>query len=332
MGKKVKLFTHTDLDGIGCAILAYMAFGESGFHCENIDVEYCDYKNVNEKVEAFVEDEELFDSYDAVYITDISITDDVANMIDILDAPSGKVKLFDHHATALGLNKYDWCEVRVGDAVKTSGTELFFVHLLDCGYFDKCREDYMENLDIFVEVVRDYDTWRWKEVLSAKEGLVCKQVNDLFHIYGKERFIGWSLGRIRDRLGREYPNFDFMDRFLLEQKQADIDIYVSQKNKQLTVVDDGFGYKCGVVFAERYFSELGNRLSELNPELDYIAMVDIGFGGVSYRTIRDDIDLGGEIAHSFGGGGHRKAAGSSFDAGVIREMIVGKVFGIGEIL
>ena len=42
---KIKLFTHTDLDGIGCAILAYLAFGR-----ENVDVEYCDYSNVNDKV------------------------------------------------------------------------------------------------------------------------------------------------------------------------------------------------------------------------------------------------------------------------------------------
>ena len=32
---KIKLFSHTDLDGIGCAVLAYLAFGE-----DNVDVEY----------------------------------------------------------------------------------------------------------------------------------------------------------------------------------------------------------------------------------------------------------------------------------------------------
>ena len=40
----IKLFTHTDLDGIGCAILAKLAFGEE------VDIEYCDYDNINEKV------------------------------------------------------------------------------------------------------------------------------------------------------------------------------------------------------------------------------------------------------------------------------------------
>lgn len=40
--------------------------------------------------------------------------------------------------------------------------------------------------------------------------------------------------------------------------------------------------------------------------------IDISNGKVSYRSNRDDIDLG-ELAHSFGGGGHKKAAGSTFD-------------------
>ena len=48
---RVKLFTHTDLDGIGCAVLAYLAFGK-----ENVDVEYCNYDDIDNKVEVFMED------------------------------------------------------------------------------------------------------------------------------------------------------------------------------------------------------------------------------------------------------------------------------------
>lgn len=51
----------------------------------------------------------------------------------------------------------------------------------------------------------------------------------------------------------------------------------------------------------------------MHSELAYIAMIDISRGRVSYRTIRDDINLGTEIAHNYGGGGHPKAAGSTFD-------------------
>lgn len=323
MSKKYFLATHTDLDGIGCAVVAYMAFGR-----ENVDVEYCDYKNIDSKIRALGSDGELYKSYDKIYITDISVSEQLAEDLDMC-CKHDKIKLLDHHATALELNKYEWCEVEVRDHVdvKTSGTMMLFRELEFLGYFDKIPFHYKDNLLRFAEIVRDYDTWRWKEELG-EEGLVCKQLNDIFHIYGRDKFINWSISKIQDRLGRPYPNFDAMDKFILEQKQKDIDDYIAMKNNQMTIVNDKFGKVCGVVFAERFFSELGNKLSELHPELDYIAMVDIGFGGVSYRTVRDDIDLGGEIAHSFGGGGHRKAAGSTFDASFVRSLVLGELFGV----
>lgn len=320
---KIKLLTHTDLDGVGCAIVAYMAFGR-----ENVDVEYCDYNNIDSKLRAFGSDGELYKSYDKIFITDISMSAELAADMDIC-CDHDKIKLLDHHSTALRLNQYSWCEVRVCDAVgvKTSGTMMFYRHLLSNGYLDNLLDYHGENLVRFAKIVRDYDTWRWKEELG-EGGIVCKQVNDIFYIYGRDKFIDWSMIKIRDRLARPYPNFDSMDKFILEQKQKDIDAYIASKNDQLMIVNDNLGYISGVVFAERYFSELGNSLSELNPDLDYITMIDISRGTISYRTVRDDIDLGGEIAHSFGGGGHRKAAGSTFDAGEIRNLVLDALFGV----
>ena len=323
---KIKLFTHgADLDGIGCVILAYLAFGR-----ENVDVEYCDYKDVNEKVEAFIEQEELFKSYDKVYITDISISEDVANMINILDCPPKRVRLFDHHATALWLNQYEWCKVLVCAPIdsyfKTSGTELFAMYLFENKLFDNYNTKNIANIERFVQIVRNYDTWRWKEL--GEEGVVCKQVNDLFYIYGREAFIDWALRRLKFYgTYPEFPSFSDEDLLLLDQKQKDIDRYIEKKDKHLMARTDAFGYTYGVIFAEQYFSELGNRLCELYPELDYVAMIDICGGKVSYRTIREDLDVGGTIAHSFGGGGHQKAAGSTFDGWDVRDLVIREVLG-----
>lgn len=326
---KIKLFTHTDLDGIGGAVLAYLAFGR-----ENVDVEYCDYNNVDEKVEIFIEQEELFKSYDKIYITDISVSEEVANIIDILDCPPKRVRLFDHHATALWLNQYAWCQVQVNapedSYCKSSGTELFAMHLFNNEQFDQYDSNTIANIYRFVEIVRDYDTWRWKEL--GNEGIVCKQVNDLFYIYGRDEFIDWAMDQLtKSEPERDpyiaFPRFTDMDNVLLEQKQKDIDCYIEKKDQQLHgPFKDHIGYTYAVVFAEKYFSELGNRLCELHPWLDYVAMIDISNGAVSYRAIKEDIDLGGEIAHSFGGGGHRKAAGSQFDAEYILSRIMNEIF------
>lgn len=321
---KIKLFTHTDLDGIGCAILAYLAFGR-----ENVDIEYCDYSNVNDKVgDFFVKGSPV--EYNAVFITDISINNELAIYI-TNEASEPRVHLFDHHATALGLNKYDWCEVSVMNDtldIKTSGTELFYTYLRRHEQFDRLSVNVIGNIDEFVDIVRDYDTWRWKEL--GKEGIVCKQMNDLFYIYGREVFIDWALDQILTlkfyRGISVFPIYSEKDMALLDQKQKDIDTYIEEKNKQLFYRVDEVGHTYGVVFAERYFSELGNRLCEINPDLAYIAMIDISSGTVSYRTIRDDIDVGGEIAHAYGGGGHPKAASSTFDKDQIQRTVHGLIF------
>lgn len=320
MNKKYYMATHTDLDGVGCAILAYLAFGQ-----DDVDADFCDYKNINDRVTDVIKAELYYGVYDKMFITDISVNDEVAAMIDEKAARLG-ITLLDHHATALDLNKYIWCDVRVEDkisGIKHSGTELFYMHLHNHGYFDKYNNRVQSNIRRFAEIVRDYDTWRWKEF--GDDGIVCKQLNDLFHIYGRDKFIEWALHNILEL--DSFPYFLETDRVLLENRQKDIDIYVDMKDKQVMVVEDNFGYRCGVVFADRYVSELGNRLSELNPGLAYIALIDISRGMVSYRTIHENIDLGGEIAHSFGGGGHRKAAGSTFDTNKIHDVVMKELFG-----
>ena len=324
---KIKLFTHTDLDGVGCVILAYLAYGR-----ENVDVEYCNYDDVDGKIREFYLCDNPED-YDAIYITDISVDEEVAEEIDSCVKTGQNWRLFDHHATALWLNEYGWCEVLVEDetGLKMSGTALFYNYLVLNGFFDLyiMNERMMENICRFIDIVRDYDTWRWKEL--GDEGIVYKQVNDLFHIYGREKFIDWAINQIQgiDHIThlQTFPFFSVIDKALLEQKQREIDIYVGSKDKQLVEKIDQFGHTYGVVFADRFVSELGNRLSELHPELDYIAMIDISHGTVSYRTTSEGIDLGGEIAHSHGGGGHRKAAGSQFDISVVRDLVVREVLG-----
>ena len=61
-----------------------------------------------------------------------------------------------------------------------------------------------------------------------------------------------------------------------------------------------------------YTSELGNTLVKRHPELDFIVMIDMGEKSVSYRSVKDNIDLGKNVAAKFGGVGHPKAAGHFF--------------------
>lgn len=298
----IKLFTHTDLDGVGCEILGKLAFGE------DINIERCNYENINSNVKKFLKDA---NKYDKIFITDISVNKEVA---DELNNISNKVVLLDHHKTALYLNEYSYAIVQVEDETvgKLCGTYLFYEYL---------KKNYKEFNDIFalktfVDYVRMYDTWEWKDKYN---NIIPKRLNDLMYMDGVNEFID----KMIYRLGNNFPIFDDKDILKLDIEQKNIDSYVAQKNKTLIVNDNLFpGYTVGITFADKYISELGNKLCELHAELDFVLLINMNSLIVSYRTVKNDLDLS-VIAKKYGGGGHPKASGSRFNISIIDNILSG---------
>jgi len=178
------------------------------------------------------------------------------------------------------------------------------------------RYNILENADSFVEIVRQYDTWEWK---NKYNNIIPKQVNDLMYIIGREAFVYNVLNQFTMMREFELKEEDYV---LLRRNQEKIDSYIDTKNESI-IVKDIRGYQAGVVFAERYSSELGNKLSELHPELDFIAIINPSHS-VSYRTVKKGIDLS-IVASAFGGGGHISASGSPIDEDM-RNKIIDLVF------
>lgn len=294
----IKLFSHTDLDGVSCAIIAFWAFGE-----ENVDVEYCDYDDIDYRVQEFLS-VQGYKRYDNVFITDISINKDTANLIEYvtLEHPffKDRFQLIDHHVSAKWLNEYEWAYVNEfeesiyphKDRMKSCGTTLFYKWLEGCGYLID-----QPDAKSYIETVRMYDTWDWTEF----EDIHAKKFNDLFFLIGRKAFVNRML----------YENstigFSEEENFLLDNEQYRINEYVKKKQGQM-FVSKFEDYHVGVVYAEQYISQLGNELAKDNPFLDFIALIDVGEGKVSFRGIHDHIDLS-EIARRYGGGGHPKSAG-----------------------
>lgn len=290
---KVKLFTHTDLDGIGCSIVAQHVY-------EDIDVEYCDYHNVNEMVGEYLAARDYLD-YDLTLITDISVDEIKADIINYTYNLGNKFKLLDHHATAEWLNKYEWAMVNPlhEDGSKSSGTTMLF------DYLNRPRE-----LSEFVEKVRRYDTWEWSTKYNDTHA---KQLNDLLYLTGRESFITRFLFDTS-------IEFTDIETVILDMEQNKIKYYIKSKEKQLKTVNI-LKYQAGVVFAESYHSELGNELAKKYHGLDFIVMINPASAKISYRGIRENIDLGKDVAKVFGGGGHPRASGSQIDDNLIVEFI-----------
>jgi len=311
--KKIKLFTHTDSDGIGCAIVGKLIF-------KNIDISYCNYDKIDEEIVNFISNKEYL-NYDFVYITDLSVKKETENLINNTQAENmlngfmlNKIfQLFDHHPTAENLNKNFWCEVVIDkNNEKTCGTSLFYDSII----FDHYKIDNKinkDNLFKFVELVRKYDTWLWFTKYNDVEP---KKWNDFLYILGKERFVEYVIKKIKSK--KEF-GLDSFAKSVLGLEQNKIDAYVEAKDKNI-IIKTILGYNAGIVFAETYKSELGNRLAKLHPELDFIILIDMD-RSISYRTVKENIDVGKDIAKVFGGGGHVKAAGSEIDKNIIKEFI-----------
>ena len=296
----IKLFTHTDLDGVSCEILGKIAFEE------DIDVVRCNYGDIDAKVEEFINSTE---EYDKLFITDISVNKEIA---DKLLSVSDKVILLDHHKTALWLNEYPYALVQVEDESigKMCGAYLFYE------YLKKNHKEFDDTpaLKLFIDYVRMYDTWEWKE---KYDNIIPKRLNDLMYIDGPNEFID----KMVYRLGNNLFILDDTDLMKLQIEQTYINSYITQKNETLMVNDDLFPeYTVGITFADKYISELGNKLCELHPELDFVVLINMSTLTVSYRTVKDDLDLSA-IAKGFGGGGHPKASGSRFDASIVNDML-----------
>ncbi|WP_223699881.1 DHH family phosphoesterase [Sutcliffiella deserti] len=284
----IHLFTHNDLDGVGCGILAKIAFKEK------VTVSYNSVGSLNYQVADYLEHSM---ANDEVYITDLSVHEENAKKLDKLFDQGSKVQFIDHHKSALHLNDFAWAKVQVeyDDGRLTSATSLYYEYLEEIGLIEANKA-----LNEFVELIRQYDTWEW----DKNQNFRAKRLNDLLYMMSIEEFETRMLTKLSS--GTNF-SFDDLEDQLLNIEEKKMEKYLRRKKREILQKQVG-EYWVGIVFAESFLSELGNELGKENPHLDYIAMINMGSRRISLRTIHDDVDVS-EVASKFEGGGHAKASG-----------------------
>jgi oligoribonuclease NrnB/cAMP/cGMP phosphodiesterase (DHH superfamily) len=289
----IHLFTHNDLDGVGCGILAKLAFKEK------VKVHYNSVGSLNYQVADFMEEAT---PQHQIYITDLSVNEDNAKKLDhFVKELGGKVQFIDHHKTAIHLNGYNWAAVTVEyeDGRLTSATSLFYDYLLEKELITR-----REALDEVVELIRQYDTWEWDRNNNTK----AKRLNDLLYMISIDDFVERMLQKLTNA---DRFNFDDFETQILDMEEQKLERYLRKKRREIVQkpVDDKW---VGIIHAESFLSEIGNALGKENPHLDYIAMINMGSKRISLRTIHDDVDVS-QVAAKFDGGGHAKASGCNLN-------------------
>lgn len=304
---KIKLFTHIDADGLGCHVLAYRAF-------ENVDVSYCTYTNIDEEVLRFLRQENL-NTYDEIFITDISVSQEVARLIN--QSIGHKTQLLDHHATATYLNEYKWAYVAEKDEndMPVCGTLLFYRYLVK-NRFLNVRNTYLLEM---VAAITQWDTWEW--IKHPKEKLP-QQVGRLANLKDRKSFVD---DFVMGSYTRETFQLSKKDLDFLEYDEQNKNQYINTVKKSAILKKfrgkSNKDYLGAVVFAEQYISDLSEKLLEEYLEAQFVVIINLKHKNMSFRCKTNDIDLAEEIASLYGGGGHPKSCGAPLSKSVYEDLI-----------
>ena len=305
---KILLFTHkNDIDGMGNAVLARLAFDE-------VDYVLCGTFNLTENVLKYYEDGSIYD-YDMVFVTDLCLEEPLLTMIDNDNKLKRKVLNFDHHKTFLDekYTKYHFVNVIVSDDKGLCcGTSLFYKYLVNNGFID------VNNLAIkeFVELTRQHDTWEWKNIYNNEKA---RELSVLFDAVGCDGYIDLMVDKLRDRFNSIF-NFNDVERMLIDNRkvliQDKINLYCDN-----IFYRDILGLRAGIVFITyEYRNELAQYFKDNNFDMDFAMMIALDPGVVVYRSVRDGIMVR-PVAEYFGGKGHEKAASNPISEEVKNKLV-----------
>jgi uncharacterized protein len=269
---ELHLLTHTDLDGIGCAVLV------TGSHESGTTIEPVENGAIDERVRAVLRDASSEAGERRVIVTDHGVDAATADVVDRFVACGGGFTLLDHHRSSRHLEGRAWATVDE----RHSATALLFEHL---GRPSRFRS--------FTRLVEDHDLWRHTDPRSAR-------LAALLGLLGHERFVA--------RFGAD-PEVEFREeeQLLLDIEEGRRETYLRRKTEQAWVREIG-GHAWALCYADQYQSDLAERLMSVLG-VAATALLNPGKRTVSLRGRGVDVSA---IAQRGGGGGHARAAAFTF--------------------
>ena len=289
---KVLLFTHkNDIDGMGNAILAKLAF-------DSVDYVLCETFDLKKKVEEYFKNKKIYE-YDKIFITDLCLGEENLKQIDEDEKLKGKFQIIDHHKTYEDekYTRFSFVQVKLkNDHGLCCATSLFYEYLLSNSYL--VRND---AIDEFVELTRQHDTWEWKNIYNNEKSRELAILFDAIGINGYIKFIYEKL------LKEQTFEYNEIERMLIDNKKIEISEAVEEYLDKIyykNILD----LKAGIIFINyEYRNELAEYLRENKYDIDFVMMISLDRGVVSYRSTKDGVSVR-KVAEYFGGKGHDKAA------------------------
>lgn len=278
------LVTHTDLDGVGCAVIYAKCFPQ-------VEVYFAMPDDVNEVVMDVISNPH--NEGIPVMISDLSVNEDVAAILN----NRGKSELIDHHKTALGLTeKYQWALVDI------SLCATMLMYNVMSNMFN--LSDYAD----FARMVDNYDRWGEGHGPCDKSA----DMSRLVWLLGQERFF-------KRFVAISSLKFSPVEESIIELDKERETKYIKESIDMVSINTDANGHQYGLLAADQYVSMLGSQLLKLIPQIEYVIMINFREDRAQLRS-RGNVDVS-ELAKQMGGGGHRKAAGFPLKDTVVKTFL-----------
>ena len=277
----------------GGAILAKLAY-------EDVKYVLCETFNLQNEVAAYYEDGRI----DRVFVTDLWLDAPMLSTIANDEQLKDKFFVFNHHKSVLegNTNIYPFTTIQISDEKELcSGTSLFYEYLVRIGLIDGLSQAIYD----FSELTRKYDTWEWK---TKYDGEMPHELSLLFDAVGCEGYITLLYEKLRQSKNESF-SFTELEKMLIQNKIAQVEEKIENYAKKV-YYSEILGYKAGIVFIDyEYRNDLAEYFRQQGYDMDFAMLIALDSGTVSYRSIKDDMNVR-LIAEAMGGKGHDKAASS----------------------
>lgn len=281
---KAVLFTHIDLDGYTSRIMVQRAY-------PTIQIKHVDYG-----FDALSENRKLMAEADMIIFTDISISQETAELLEMTRQSGKKLLLLDHHQSAydnlhdLG---YEWIKI---DQSKSGA-------LLAYEYFSSTFPNELEGYENLAKYVSDYDLWEHKYPESKMLQFLWSRDSDYF----TQRFL-------------KNPEVRFSDdeMSIINESLKNLEDSYQEAIGSLSSHQDKEGLTFGLIKSIGLLSSLvADRIMKENPSIDYLVIMNKK-GSLSLRSLHYEVR---KIAEALGGGGHPLASGVPMPEGKIVDVV-----------
>ena len=191
-------------------------------------------------------------------------------------------------------------------------TSLFYEWLVNNGYIDKNNQ----KIEDFSELTRKYDTWEWKTKYNDE---MSHELTLLFDSVGYNGYIKLMYDKLNIVDGKRF-SFSDLENMLISNKIQQVEEKLSNYANKV-YYQEVLGLKAGIVFIDyEYRNDLAEFFRQNNFDMDFVMLIALDYGTISYRSIKDNVNVR-LVAESMGGKGHDKAASSPISEEKRRNLI-----------